>query len=499
MALDQRVSTGVRNLDSLIEGGIPDGFSVMVAGNSGTGKTTLSSQFIYKGLTSQPIESGIFISFNESKTQFYSNSARLKMNFEKYEKQQKFIFLDFVSIKNDGIQDAFEEILAAIRTINAKRVVIDSFTALSLSFKDRAEARIALHVFLGKIMRTEGITSLIITETPYGKNDLGNGIEESVVDGILKLEHGPDNAAPIMLKVIKMRGTAINREKHVCNIDSNGLTLYPKQQILMKFPISNKRIHSGIVNFDDEIDGGGIIEGTVSAIVGASGSGKSTFALQFIAEGVRKYDETGIFCSLENTFEEIRRMGKGFDYNLEDLELSLEKNVNCNEIIKEKKQKVQEKGENLSIITYNHNEYHPDAFIASLEDEIKIKKPQRLVIDGLSVYEQKYKDEMYNTIERISSMTRKYNVTTMITLLGAQGTEFKATNLNLSPIFHNIVLLRFVELYGQMRRVLMILKISMSHQNSSIQEFQISKDKGLEIIGPIGNDYTGIFSGIARK
>lgn len=487
--MDQRISTGVPNLDSLIEGGIPKGFTLMVAGNSGTGKTIMGSQFIYNGLSKQQShENGIYISFSESKSQFYATSKKLGMDFQIFENQNKFIYLDFVSLSNDGIQDAFEEILSAIREVDAKRIVLDSFSALAMSFKDKIESRITIQVFLGKIMRAEGITSIIISEIPHGKNDLGNGIEESVADAVIKLEHGPDNASPILLKVLKMRGTSINREKHVCSITSNGMVVYPKQRILMDFPASEKRVPSGIVSLDEKIDGNGLIEGTVSALIGASGSGKSTFAFQFIAEGVRKDNEPGIFCSLEDSKSEIRRMSNGFGYRMEELESDSYGVKNEGE-----------KRGSLSIITYNHKEYNPDAFIASLEEEIKAKKPKRLVIDGLSVYELKYKDQLHEITERISSLVRKYQVTSLITLLGTQKNIFQVTDMNLSPLFHNVILLRFVELYGLMKRVMMILKISMSHQDGAILEFKITRDKGIEIIGPIGNDYTGIFSGVARK
>ena len=106
---------------------------------------------------------------------------------------------------------------------------------------------------------------------------------------------------------------------------------------------------------------------------------------------------------------------------------------------------------------------------------------------------------MHDITERISSLVRKYQITTLITLLGAQKNIFQVTELNLSPLFHNVILLRFVELYGRIKRIMMILKVSMSHQDGAILEFMITKDKGLEIVGPIGDDYTGIFSGIARK
>jgi circadian clock protein KaiC len=86
----ERVSTGILGLDSLLEGGLPKGFTAIVAGNSGTGKTILCSHFLYEGLTKD--ESGIYISFAESKTQFYINSEMIGMDFAKFERQKSLHF-----------------------------------------------------------------------------------------------------------------------------------------------------------------------------------------------------------------------------------------------------------------------------------------------------------------------------------------------------------------------------------------------------------------------
>jgi circadian clock protein KaiC len=226
----ERISIGIPGLDHLIEGGIPKGSTVMIAGKSGSGKTILCSQFVYYGLTNKN-ENGLYISFSESKAQFYTNIKTLGMDFDKFERQGKFTFLDFTSLTKDGIQDALEEILATIRTTNPKRVVLDAFSAISLAFEHQTETRNAIHVLLGKIMRSEGSTSLLVMEIPHGTQNIGYGIEESVVDGIIQLEHGEDNTSPIILRVFKMRGTAINRESHVCTIIRNGMILYSKQSL----------------------------------------------------------------------------------------------------------------------------------------------------------------------------------------------------------------------------------------------------------------------------
>ena len=105
-------------------------------------------------------------------------------------------------------------ILAEISEV--KRVVIDSFSAILLAFDNVNEARIALHVVLGKMLRAEGITNMLIAEVPVGTSGIGSGMEEFVADGIIQLEHGSSDAIPATLKVVKMRG----------DIDEKGISCF---------------------------------------------------------------------------------------------------------------------------------------------------------------------------------------------------------------------------------------------------------------------------------
>ena len=473
MDILERISTGIPGLDPLIEGGIPKGSTVMIAGKSGSSKTILCAQFVYYGVTNKK-ENGLYISFSESKTQFYTNVKTLGMDFDKFERQGKFTFLGFTSLTKDGIQDALEEILATIRITNPKRVVLDSFSAISLAFEHQSEARNAIHVLLGKIMRSEGITSLIVMEIPHGTQNIGYGIEESVVDGIIQLEHSEDNTSPIILRVFKMRGTAINRESHVCTIIRDGMILYPKQSLRLTFAASEERIFSGIPGFDERI-GNGFIRGTTSAILGPTGTAKSTFAFRYIAEGVKK-GEGGIFYSLEDTADGIRMMAKGYGYNTTELE-----------------------DNGLSIIAGSPWSDNPDALIASLAATIERTKAKRLVIDGLSAFENKYKNDMHVIAKRFISLIQQYKITALITILTTQKSGFELSGLGLSSLFQNIILLRYVEIQGRLKRILLVLKMRGTQHDESILEFRISKDNGVEIVGPIGSNYVGIFTGVAQK
>jgi circadian clock protein KaiC len=466
----ERISTGVPGLDALIEGGIPQGFTVLVAGNPGTGKTVLTSHFLYDGLTKN--QNGMYVSFSEADYSFYNNTDRLGMNFREFQKQNKFSFLDFSSVTQQGIQDALEEVLATIKETNTKRIVIDSFSAILQAFVNLNEARIALHVVLGKMLRSQGVTTLVIGEVPIGTPSIGSGFEEFVADGIIKLEHGINNASPIIVKVIKMRTTMIDREPHIAVIKEHGMIVLPKQPIELHHNISFTRVTSGIEGLDERI-GGGLLEGTISTIIGDSGVGKTTFALEFVIHGVMN-GEPGLYFTLEETYEELKRSPGVVKYNLDNLN-----------------------GKGLVILSRLIENQSPDEIIDELEQQIVKTRPKRIVIDSLSSFEHAYKDEMYMITKRIISLIKKYGLTA---ILINQNIYFSEGNLptmaKVSSLFHNIIILRYIELNFRMKRSIVFLKMRSSYHDNSILEFVISGN-GVKIIGPM-NDYEGTLSDIKQ-
>lgn len=466
----ERISTGVSGLDPLIEGGIPKGFTVLVAGNPGTGKTVLTSHFLYDGLTKN--QNGIYVSFSEADYSFYNNTARLGMNFREFQKQNKFSFLDFSGVTQVGIQDALEEVLATIKETNTQRIVIDSFSAILQAFVNLNEARIALHVVLGKMLRSQGVTTLVIGEVPIGTASIGSGFEEFVADGIIKLEHGINNASPVVVKVIKMRTTMIDREPHIAVIKDHGMIVLPKQPIELHHNISFTRVTSGIEGLDERI-GGGLLEGTISTIIGDSGVGKTTFALEFVIHGVMN-GEPGLYFSLEETYEELKRSPGVVKYNLDNLN-----------------------GKGLVILSRLIENQSPDEIIDELEQQIVKTRPKRIVIDSLSSFEHAYKDEMYMITKRIVSLIKKYRLTAILTNQNIHVSEGNLpTVAKVSSLFHNIIILRYIELNFRMKRSIVFLKMRSSYHDNSILEFVISGN-GVKIIGPM-NDYEGTLSDIKQ-
>lgn len=467
----ERISTGISTLDALIEGGIPRGFTVLVAGNPGTGKTILTTQFLYEGLLKG--ESALYVSFSESKKQFYENFSRFGMKLADFERDNKFAFLDFASVTKEGIGDALEEVLAVSRCIKAKRIVIDSFSAIILAFDNINEARITLHVVLGKMLRAEGITNMLITEVPIGSPNVGSGMEEFVADGIIQLEHGTTDAIPATLKVVKMRATSINREAHVSLIGEKGMIVYPKQPIRMTYPTTIDRVKTGIPGLDERVEGG-FLKGSTTILAGASGAGKTTLGFQFTVQAVLE-GKRSLFCSLEESPAEIRSMGESLGFNMKELE---------------------KKG--LHLISWTPENQSPDAFISALASHIEAIKPSRIVIDGLSTFEHLYSQEIYLITKRLVNLMGSYGITSIFTILTDQESGLNISSFGVSSIFHNIILLRYVEAEAQLKRSMLILKMRASNHDHSILQFLIQNKTGLKIVGTM-NEYEGIMSGIAQK
>jgi circadian clock protein KaiC len=151
-------------------------------------------------------ERGIYVGFAEDKEQFYRNMRALGFDFERLEKEGQFSFLDMLTVKESGISSILELVIGKVAELGAKRLVIDSFSAMAQAFKEPHDARVVLHTILSKVARSMGCTTLLIVEVPHGKSKIGLGMEEFVADGIIILRRRLLEERPLReLEVLKMR------------------------------------------------------------------------------------------------------------------------------------------------------------------------------------------------------------------------------------------------------------------------------------------------------
>lgn len=199
---------GITELDRLLGGGIPRGNVVLVAGTPGAGKTTLGAKFIYEGLRRG--EPGVYLSFIESKPEFYKFMRLLGFDFREYENKGLFKYIEGIQSNTfEGALESLKDFLKAISDIGAKRAVIDSISAMTQMTTFKSARELVRNAIVNGLKPYQ-ITALVIAELPIGREEVGYGIEEFIVDGVivLRAEYG----AGLMrrtLEIRKMRGIAI--------------------------------------------------------------------------------------------------------------------------------------------------------------------------------------------------------------------------------------------------------------------------------------------------
>ena len=223
---DDRASTGIPSLDKLIEGGLVKGDTTIVAGQPGTGKTTLGLQFLIFGATKCG-ENGVYASVIESGEKLKRNARRFGWDLDTLEKEGKLQLVSLQSTMKAGVSTALETVLEALHTVHAKRLVFDSLSALMTAFESTAEARSFLHIML-KFLEAANCTTLMISEVPWGRQQLSTNFEEFLGDGLIVLESSFDNSrVRRRIYIPKMRGTENRLEGYDYYITREGFAVSP--------------------------------------------------------------------------------------------------------------------------------------------------------------------------------------------------------------------------------------------------------------------------------
>ena len=221
-----RIKTGVDGLDELMEGGIPEGDLILLSGVCGTGKTIMGLQFLCSNSKTEP---GLLVSFEENPENLRAIGRSMGYDIENLEKNNRIRIVKYDPYK---LEDIFEIIENNIRELSAKRVVIDSSSALGVYVKDTSELRRML-VHLSNLMKKNKCTTLVISEVIDGKHKLSRfEVEEFVTDGVILLENiFSDGEYKRGINVFKLRMTDHSRKIHPYTITKKGLVVMPNKKI----------------------------------------------------------------------------------------------------------------------------------------------------------------------------------------------------------------------------------------------------------------------------
>lgn len=223
----EKLKTGVKGLDKITKGGLPENQLILLTGTSGTGKTTLCSQYIYEGAKNYD-EPGVFLSFEEPAEYIKKISKSFGWDFDTLEKQKKIAFIKYDPYKIEDVLDVLE---STIREMGAKRVAIDSISSLGIYVRDKAELR-RLIFDIAHTLRRLDCTCLLVSEMVPGEPGISRyGVEEFVADSVLVMYYERLHSAfTRAIQVWKLLGSDHSLKIHPYRITSKGLEVFPDEE-----------------------------------------------------------------------------------------------------------------------------------------------------------------------------------------------------------------------------------------------------------------------------
>ncbi len=470
----RRLATGVPGLDQLLGGGLPEFSFNLLAGTPGSGKTTLAHQIMFS------------LANPDRRALFFTVLGESPLKMLRY--QQQFPFFDFdkinhsikfVNLAADLLDGDFDRVLARIteevQAFSPSLVIVDSFRSVVQSSKAVDGNVSDLQHFvqqLGMQMTSWQATTFLIGE--YLTPEAESSPVFTVADGILWLsQHVHRDAMVRKIQVIKMRGQAQSPGLHTFRISDGGVEIFPRS-ILASGTNANiqvegdKRLSMGVPALDDMM-GGGLPIAYSLLVVGPSGSGKTVLATHFLAEGVR-VGELGVIAAFEKSPNQL------LSHQL-------------NEMVKNGQ---------VGLIDTRTLDLSIDETLHNLVTTIDRMQAKRVVIDSLSgfelalapVFRENFRESLYRMIAVLTGM----GVTVLMTAeLEDRYTDLRFSSYGNAFLADAILMQRYVEIAGQFRRVISVVKIRGSAHSKDIRYYDIEKDR--IVIGEPLTHVQGILSG----
>ena len=476
----EKLETKIEGFDLISCGGLPKGRSTLISGTAGSAKTIFASQFLAEGILKAD-ESGVFVTFEESPEEIKKNMAGFGWDISAWEAAGKWAFVDatpspeieVIYTENYDLGALLARIEFAVRKVNAKRISIDSVGNIFSMLPESLNIRGELHR-LSIAIKSMGVTAVMTAERTEEYGEIARyGVEEFVADNVIILRNVlEDEKRRRTIEILKFRGTFHQKGEFPFTVTPGlGIIIIPLSAMELKQKSSNIRVSSGNHELD-EMCGGGFFRDSIVLISGATGTGKTLTVTQFMAQGANNGDRS-LFFAFEESREQLFRNATGWGIDFEKMEAEGKLKVVCE---------------------------YPES--AGLEDHlIDMKKiiadykPTRIAVDSLSALERVSTLKSYREfVIGLTCYIKQKEIVALFTsttpsLLG--GTS--VTETHISTITDSIILLRYVEAYGEMRRGLTVLKMRGSMHDKDIREFMIDGN-GLHIGKPFRN-ITGILSG----
>jgi circadian clock protein KaiC len=478
----RKIPTGVRGLDEILGGGIPEFSFNVIAGTPGCGKTTLAHHIAFANASvDKPViyftvlgEPAIKMLRYQQQYSFFDES--------KLGKALRFINLADSVLEQD-LGAVLAEIIKQVTSINPAIVVVDSFrTVVRKAMTTASELEMQSFIQrLAQFLTSWQATTFLVGE--YAQEEMRDNPLFTVADGLLWLWQVTErNSVVRKLQVIKLRGQASVPGLHTIRISDDGMQAFSRTLGLVSSktkPARRRRLSIGIPELDVML-GGGLLEGDSLLIAGPSGTGKSALATQFIAEGLRQ-GEPGIMAIFEERPEGYTQRAGTFGLNL----------------------KAAQKKGTLETLYLRPLDLSVDETMQAILDAIIRVGAKRLVIDSLVGFEMAlapgFRADFRESLYRMIGALTGAGITILSTVeVEDTFTALEFSHYAISFLTDDIIRLRYVEIDGQLRKVLVVIKMRGGNHSKDIREYVIT-NKGVVVIHPRKTEYAALSTGLPRR
>jgi circadian clock protein KaiC len=477
----RKIATHVPGLDEVLGGGLPEYSFTLIAGDPGTGKTTLANQIMFAVATT------------ERPAVHFTVLGEPPAKMLRYQQQFPFFDIDavndrvhFVNLSEAALTGDLEAVLSAItrevERLNPAVVVVDSFRTV-IRAAGRDVDSLSLQVFVQRLalhLATWQTTSFLVGE--YSPDEQRDNPVFTIADGIIWLTQSAQrNSVVRKLQVVKLRGQGPLPGLHTMRIADDGIQVFPRiirrgPEVIRRRPL--ERLSLGIAELDNMMDGGLPVRDSL-LVAGPAGSGKSALGTSFIGAGLHAGERSVIAVFEERPQEYVERatsMGPDFAASMED--------------------------GRLEVLYLRPLDLSVDEALLEIQSAVERLGAKRLLIDSLSGFElalaPTFREDFRESLYRMVGVLTGSGVTILMTAeIPTSFTDLAFSPSLVSFLADDIILQRYVELEGELRRMLTIVKMRGSGHSKELRLYEVEAN-GI-VIGDSLRGYEGVITGVAHR
>jgi circadian clock protein KaiC len=476
----EKLPTGITSFDVIAKGGLPKNRTTLVSGTAGSGKTVFAMQFLAAGIRDAD-EHGVFVTFEESAADIRQNMSSFGWDLNAWERERRFAFVDaspdpgVETVESGGFDlgALLARVENGVKKVGATRVAVDSLGAVFSQFSDQSLVRRELFR-IASALKSMGVTAVLTAERTSDYGPIARfGVEEFIADNVMVLRNVLEGEVRRRtIEIVKFRGTDHQKGEYPFTIIGNGgVVVIPLSAIQLRQKSSNVRISAGNPDLDS-MCGGGFFRDSIILVSGATGTGKTLTVTQFLQGGAVK-GERCLLLAFEESREQLFRNASGWGFDFEQMERDGMLRVVCD---------------------------YPEVngledWLITIQATVEEFKPARVALDSLSALERVGSAKAFREfVIGVTSFIKQKEITGLFTsttasLMGGSS----ITETHNSTLTDSIILLRYVEMFGEMKRGITVLKMRGSIHDKGIREFTI--DQGGMHMGRRFQNITGVLSG----